>query len=115
MGEVEKAAVGAPGPGRRRDHRGGRPGFVKVAGETLTIPDYSGNYYFNTLGNFLVNPKAGLVFIDFATGELLMLTGTVEILWEDEPEVCVSNAARARRPLGPPRARACWARRIPPP
>lgn len=68
-------------------HRGGRPGFVKVEGNTLTIPDYPGNYHFNTLGNFLINPKAGLVFADFETGDLLMLTGSVELLWEDEPEV----------------------------
>lgn len=68
-------------------HRGGRPGFVKVRGETLTVPDFPGNYLFNTLGNFLVNPKAGLVFVDFATGDLLMVTGTVEILWEDDAEV----------------------------
>ncbi|MFY0680393.1 MAG: pyridoxamine 5'-phosphate oxidase family protein [Thalassovita sp.] len=68
-------------------HRGGRPGFVKVEGNTLTIPDYSGNNFFNTFGNFLLNAKAGLLFPDFTTGDVLMLTGTVEILWEDDPEV----------------------------
>lgn len=68
-------------------HRGGMPGFVKVEGNTLTIPDYPGNFLFNTLGNFLLNPKAGLVFPDFKTGDLLMLTGRVEILWEDHPEI----------------------------
>jgi len=68
-------------------HRGGRPGFVKVDGESLTVPDFHGNYLFNTLGNFLLNPKAGLVFVDFATGDLLMLTGTAEILWEDDAAV----------------------------
>jgi ferredoxin-NADP reductase len=74
-------------------HRGGRPGFVKVDGNTLTIPDYPGNYHFNTLGNFIINPKAGMVFINFSTGELLMLTGTVELLWEEEPEVAAFNGA----------------------
>lgn len=68
-------------------HRGGRPGFVKVVGNTLTIPDYSGNKFFNTLGNFLINPKAGLTFPDYTRGDLLMLTGTVELLAEDHPEV----------------------------
>ena len=29
-------------------HRGGPPGFVRVDGSTLTIPDYRGNRYFNT-------------------------------------------------------------------
>jgi ferredoxin-NADP reductase/predicted pyridoxine 5'-phosphate oxidase superfamily flavin-nucleotide-binding protein len=74
-------------------HRGGRPGFVKVEGNILTIPDYPGNYHFNTLGNFLVNPKAGLVFIDFSTGDMLTLTGTVELLWEDESEVVAFKGA----------------------
>ncbi|MFT5218979.1 MAG: ferredoxin-NADP reductase [Gammaproteobacteria bacterium] len=74
-------------------HRGGRPGFVKVEGNILTIPDYPGNYHFNTLGNFLVNPKGGLVFIDFSSGDLLMLTGTVELLWENEAEVVAFKGA----------------------
>jgi len=74
-------------------HRGGMPGFVKVEGNTLTIPDYSGNFHFNTLGNFLLNPKAGLIFPDFNTGDLLMLTGSVEILWEEHPEVLAFKGA----------------------
>jgi uncharacterized protein len=79
-------------------HRGGRPGFVKVTGNTLTIPDYVGNLHFNTLGNFLANPKAGLIFPDFTTGDVLMLTGTTEILWEDSPEVkAFQGAERAWR------------------
>lgn len=67
-------------------HRGGRPGFVKVDGDRLTIPDYAGNFHFNTFGNFLLNPKAGLLFVDFETGDVLMLTGRVELIW-DGPEV----------------------------
>jgi hypothetical protein len=79
-------------------HRGGKPGFVKVDGDTLTIPDYAGNFHFNTIGNFLINPKAGLLFPDFTTGDLLMLTGTVEILWEDDPLVeAFKGAERAWR------------------
>lgn len=66
-------------------HRGGKPGFVRVDSNTsLTIPDYLGNFHFNTLGNFLVNPKAGLLFIDFDKGHILSLTGTVEILWNSQ-------------------------------
>jgi len=79
-------------------HRGGKPGFIKVDGDTLTIPDYTGNFLFNTMGNFLINPKAGLIFIDFDSGDLLMLSGDVEILWEDNPEVqFFSGAERAWR------------------
>ncbi|MDJ0611872.1 MAG: MOSC domain-containing protein [Kiloniellales bacterium] len=64
-------------------HRGGRPGFVLVAHETLLLlPDYSGNCMFNTLGNISVNPKCGLIFIDFEHGDTLQLTGEAEILWD---------------------------------
>lgn len=64
-------------------HRGGKPGFVLVAHETLLlIPDYSGNCMFNTLGNIAINPKCGLLVIDFDTGDTLQLTGEAEILWE---------------------------------
>ncbi len=67
-------------------HRGGKPGFIRVDNDkTLTIPDYSGNFHFNTFGNFIENSKAGLLFVDFENGHLLTLTGTVEILW-DSPE-----------------------------
>ena len=61
-------------------HRGGRAGFVQVEQNRLTIPDFSGNFHFNTLGNFMVNPRAGLLFIDFETGDLLQLTGQTELV-----------------------------------
>jgi len=69
--------------GRQVDvsHRGGPAGFVRLGTDgVLTIPDYAGNKFFNTLGNLLVNPKAGLVFVDFATGGLLQLSGDAEVL-----------------------------------
>ncbi|WP_170330636.1 FAD-binding oxidoreductase [Ruegeria arenilitoris] len=74
-------------------HRGGRSGFVKVEGNSLLVPDFSGNNFFNTLGNFLVNPRAGLLFPDYQTGDLLMLTGTVEVLGEDHPDIAAFYGA----------------------
>ncbi|MCG8490201.1 MAG: pyridoxamine 5'-phosphate oxidase family protein [Sneathiellales bacterium] len=65
-------------------HRGGQPGFVKVDGKKLYIPDYLGNFHFNTLGNFELNPKAGLLFLDYDSGDMLQLTGTVEICWSND-------------------------------
>ena len=65
-------------------HRGGPPGFVHVNGDTLTIPDYRGNRYFNTLGNLVSNPRAALLFIDFASGEMLQVQGTTEIVWDGD-------------------------------
>uniref|UniRef100_B0SUQ1 Pyridoxamine 5'-phosphate oxidase-related FMN-binding n=1 Tax=Caulobacter sp. (strain K31) TaxID=366602 RepID=B0SUQ1_CAUSK len=63
-------------------HRGGLPGFVKVAGDVLTIPDFRGNRFFNTLGNLVMDPRAALLFVDFETGDLLHVQGRVEIDWE---------------------------------
>jgi predicted pyridoxine 5'-phosphate oxidase superfamily flavin-nucleotide-binding protein len=62
-------------------HRGGLPGFVKVTGDVLTIPDFRGNRFFNTLGNLVSDPRAALLFVDFETGDLLHLQGRVEIDW----------------------------------
>ena len=68
-------------------HRGGKPGFVRVdENGRLTIPDFAGNLHFNTLGNFTVNPRAGLIFTDFETGDVLQLTGDTEIVF-DGPEI----------------------------
>lgn len=62
-------------------HRGGRPGFVSQLGDTLAIPDFRGNRFYNTLGNLLGDPRAGLLFIDFASGDILQLQGRVAIDW----------------------------------
>lgn len=82
--------------GRRQvdvSHRGGNAGFVRIGGDgVLTIPDFAGNLFFNTLGNIVLNPKAGLVFADFDTGELLQLTGEAEIIL-DSPETSVFQGA----------------------
>jgi len=67
-------------------HRGARAGFVRVEDGWLTIPDFTGNFHFNTLGNLLVNPRAGLLFYDFASGDMLQMTGETEIVWGG-PEV----------------------------
>jgi predicted pyridoxine 5'-phosphate oxidase superfamily flavin-nucleotide-binding protein len=71
------------GGGLDMSHRGGKPGFVSIAGDTLTIPDFRGNRFFNTLGNLHGDPRTSLLFIDFASGELLQLQGTATIDWSD--------------------------------
>ncbi|PHX41024.1 FAD-binding oxidoreductase [Pseudomonas sp. NZIPFR-PS5] len=73
-------------------HRGGQTGFVRVDGDVLTIPDFAGNLFFNTLGNFQLNPKAGLLFVDFQTGELLQVAGTVTLVLEG-PEIAAFQGA----------------------
>jgi len=59
---------------------------ARVAGDVLTIPDYKGNRYFNTLGNLVSDPRASLAFVGFDDGTLLQLQGATEIVW-DAPEV----------------------------
>jgi len=74
-------------------HRGGKAGFVRVSDDgALTIPDFAGNLFFNTLGNIAVNGKAGLVFADFDTGNLLQLTGDAQVLG-DSPETTAFQGA----------------------
>ncbi|TAM09891.1 MAG: pyridoxamine 5'-phosphate oxidase [Nevskiaceae bacterium] len=64
-------------------HKGGWPGFVRVEdAQTLTVPDFVGNSYFNTLGNLMLDPRAGLLFIDFAAGDLVYVAARAEILWD---------------------------------
>jgi uncharacterized protein len=73
-----------PERGAEPPHRGGRPGFVEVAdrGHRLTFSDYSGNRMFQTLGNLTVNPRAGLLFVDWESGSTLQLTGRAQIIWD---------------------------------
>jgi len=66
-------------------HRGGMPGFVQALDSSLiACPDYDGNKMFQTLGNLSVNSAAGLLFLDFDSGDTLQLTGTTEILWDED-------------------------------
>jgi predicted pyridoxine 5'-phosphate oxidase superfamily flavin-nucleotide-binding protein len=78
---ASRSRAGITGGGLDMSHRGGRPGFVGVAGDTLAIPDFRGNRFYNTLGNLLGDPRAGLIFVDFASGDILQLQGRVAIDW----------------------------------
>jgi hypothetical protein len=75
--------LGTVNPGRGADasHRGGAPGFVRTDGHALWWPDYQGNNMFNSLGNLAVDREAALLFLDFATGRTLHLSGTAETEW----------------------------------
>lgn len=74
-------------------HRGGPPGFVQISSDgALLVPDYEGNRFFATLGNILLNGRAGLVFPDFDSGGLLQMSGTARLVldngerhWEFKP------------------------------
>jgi uncharacterized protein len=76
----------APAHGVDVSHRGGKPGFVRIehgaVADVLTVPDFSGNGLFNTLGNLAVHPRAGLLFVDYERGDLLHVATDAEIIWE---------------------------------
>jgi predicted pyridoxine 5'-phosphate oxidase superfamily flavin-nucleotide-binding protein len=66
-------------------YKGGLPGFVRAIDDrTLCIPDYDGNGMYRTWGNVLVNPRVGLLFVDFERPERLRVNGTAHIR-EDDP------------------------------
>ncbi|WP_260860342.1 pyridoxamine 5'-phosphate oxidase family protein [Mycobacterium tilburgii] len=71
-----------PSRGSDASHRGGDSGFVRVESPTrLWWPDYPGNNMFNSLGNLMVDDEAALLFVDFATGATIQLSGTAQVQW----------------------------------
>lgn len=85
IGTAYNSGQDSPVFGADASHRGGKPGFVRVEDDyTFIFPDFTGNFHFNTVGNILLNPKAGFLFIDFATRDLLYLTGRAEIIWDGD-------------------------------
>ncbi|MGI9423599.1 MAG: pyridoxamine 5'-phosphate oxidase family protein, partial [Hyphomicrobiaceae bacterium] len=71
--------------GMDASHRGGDRGFVRVLNDKqLQFPDYAGNNHYNTIGNLVVDSRAGYLFVDFESGNLLQLTGTASIDWDSE-------------------------------
>ncbi|MFG3442065.1 pyridoxamine 5'-phosphate oxidase family protein [Nonomuraea sp. NPDC047897] len=88
-------ATRAPGHGADASHRGGSPGFVRVTGAgRLTWPDYVGNAMFMTLGNLELDPRCGLLFLDWEGGRALHLTGRARVDWDPERAAAVPGAQR---------------------
>lgn len=74
-------------------HRGGKSGFVRIGSDgTLTIPDFDGNLFFATLGNIVLNGRAGLLFVDHASGDMLQMTGEASVVF-DSPEIAAFQGA----------------------
>ncbi len=92
------AASGRDSEGVDVSHRGGRSGFVRVSAEAgqslVTFPDFSGNFLFNTLGNLVVNPRAGIVLASFETGDVLSLTGVARVIWDGSAVAAFPGAER---------------------
>lgn len=64
--------------------KGGRPGFVRVlSARELAWPDYDGNGQFRSLGNLLLNPRAGLLFVDWDRPARLRVNGVASVSTDD--------------------------------
>jgi predicted pyridoxine 5'-phosphate oxidase superfamily flavin-nucleotide-binding protein len=78
------AATRVEGLGADVSHRGGGPGFVRVAGDRRLIwPEYAGNLMYMTLGNLELDERCGLLFPDWESGDALHLTGRARV--EEDP------------------------------
>lgn len=66
-------------------YKGGLPGFVRVVDDrTLAFPSYDGNGMFRSLGNILVNPKVGMLFIDFEHPSRMRVNGHASMHDDDD-------------------------------
>jgi predicted pyridoxine 5'-phosphate oxidase superfamily flavin-nucleotide-binding protein len=68
-------------------YKGGDPGFVRVIDDsTVAFPNYDGNGMYLSMGNLLVNPHVGMLFIDFVSERpsRLRLNGVASVDGDDE-------------------------------
>ena len=83
-------------------YKGGDPGFVRVVDEhTVAFPNFDGNGMYLSMGNVLVNPAVGMLFIDFERGHRMRLNGNATIdpndpLMAEYPEAQFIVRVRAR-------------------
>lgn len=74
-------------------YKGGLPGFVRVLDErTLAFPSYDGNGMFRSLGNTLVNPHVGMLFIDFEHPHRLRINGVASLHDDDDLRAAFDDA-----------------------
>ena len=65
-------------------YKGGDPGFVRVIDpRTVAFPNYDGNGMYRSMGNVLVNPHIGMLFIDWEGQRRLRLNGEAAIAQDD--------------------------------
>ena len=75
----------APSVGADCNHRGGKPGFIRVTSpSTIEWPEYRGNGMFFTSGNLEVHDRAGVTLVDFETGSLIQMTGRAVVDWSHD-------------------------------
>jgi hypothetical protein len=61
-------------------YKGGDPGFVRAVDDhTLAFPCYDGNGMFLSMGNVIVNPSVGMLFVDFENAWRMRVQGEASI------------------------------------
>uniref|UniRef100_A0A7R9ZZV6 FAD-binding FR-type domain-containing protein n=1 Tax=Pyrodinium bahamense TaxID=73915 RepID=A0A7R9ZZV6_9DINO len=80
-------------------HRGGKPGFVRVSedGSEVFWADYAGNGMFQSLGNIVSSGIAGVLFVDWASGSTLQISGKALVEWRDAGETKLDDSTRIVR------------------
>ena len=78
--------------------KGGGPGLIRILDErSFAFPDFDGNGAFMSLGNLLLNPHVGCLFIDFEDGARLRINGRAEILDQGDLLALFPGSARVVR------------------
>ena len=73
-------ATSAPDGRSDCSFKGGGPGLIRILdAQHFAFPDFAGNGAFMSLGNILLNPHVGCLFIDFNDGGRLRVNGKAEI------------------------------------
>ncbi len=68
-------------------HRGGKPGFVKVLDErTLAFADFKGNRQYITTGNLAENDKAYIFLMDYPNRRRIKIWGRARVI-DDDAEI----------------------------
>jgi len=70
-------------------HRGGPPGFIKVSEDCKTIkyPEFIGNGFFQTLGNIKMEPRVGILIINFNKSIIYQFRGRASIDFKPDPNM----------------------------
>lgn len=75
----------APNAGADCNHRGGKPGFIRVTSpSTIEWPEYRGNGMHFTAGNLEVHDRAGVTVVDFESGNMIQMTGRAVVDWNHD-------------------------------
>ena len=81
-------------------HRGGRPGFLKVLdAKTLAFADFRGNLQYQSVGNLAADDRVCLILVDYAQRRRLKLLGHARVIDVSELDELNDKAPALREQL----------------